>query len=55
MRTLIDKRGVKVLLPSDNDLRPVVQLWNEKTGNFGEFSLSCGNIFTGFHYEMLIK
>ena len=37
MRTLIDKRGVKVLLPSDDDLRPVVQLWNEKNGNFGEF------------------
>ena len=37
VRSLIEKRGVVVkLLENDDDLRPVVQLWNERNNNLGE-------------------
>lgn len=39
VRTLIEKRGVVVKqLDNDDDLKPFVQLWNERNENLGEYS-----------------
>ena len=40
MRSLIEKRGVLVKpLHNHDDLRSVVQMWNEKNENLGEYSI----------------
>ena len=66
VRSLIEKRGVVVkLLENDDDLRPVVQLWNERNKNLGEYSsvllfveryFIFGIIIMGGHdYDMMFE
>ena len=66
VRTLIEKRGIIVkLLDNNDDLKTVVQLWNEKKKDLGEYffcAAFCGEAFHlwahckgGHNYDMTIE